>query len=77
MIFKTLRIRLNIPIMNLQMASIEVSLSATLKKPKKSLTPVVPNSPQTVMLTQKSMVPVKSNGYMTDIHDKENIARNK
>lgn len=55
------------------MASIEVSLSATLKKPKKSLTLVIPNSPQ----TQKTITPVKSNGYMTDNHDKENIARNK
>ncbi|VVC24273.1 Hypothetical protein CINCED_3A015174 [Cinara cedri] len=57
-----------------KMASIEVSLSATLKKPKKSLTPVIPNSPQPVM--QKNVVSVKSIGYMTDNHDKENIARN-
>jgi hypothetical protein len=59
------------------MASIEVSLSTTLKKPKKSLTPVIPSSPQTTMLTQKTIAPVKSNGYVTDNLDKENITRNK
>jgi len=60
------------------MASIEVSLSTTLKKPKKSLTPVIPNSPQPTMPIQKPVTPVKTNGYMTDnVHDKENFARNK
>lgn len=61
------------------MASIEVSLSTTLKKPKKSLTPVIPNSPQPPILTQKTITPVKSNDYMniTDNHDKENVVRNK
>lgn len=59
------------------MASIEVSLSATLKKTKKSSTPVMPSSPQPVTLTQKNVTPIKSNGYITDNHDKENIARNK
>ncbi|XP_025206718.1 uncharacterized protein LOC112602709 isoform X2 [Melanaphis sacchari] len=59
-----------------KMASIEVSLSTTLKKTKKSSTPVIPNSPQPTMITQKTVTPVKGNGYMTDNHDKENIARN-
>lgn len=59
------------------MASIEVSLSTTLKKQKKSSTPVIPSSPQPATITQKTITPVKSNGYMTDNHDKENIARNK
>ncbi|XP_060842856.1 uncharacterized protein LOC132923067 isoform X2 [Rhopalosiphum padi] len=59
-----------------KMASIEVSLSTTLKKTKKSSTPVIPSSPQPAMITQKTITPVKGNGYMTDNHDKENIARN-
>lgn len=59
-----------------KMASIEVSLSTTLKKTKKSSTPIIPSSPQPAIIAQKTITPVKSNGYMTDNHDKENIARN-
>lgn len=70
-------VRLTVLEINFQMASIEVSLSSTLKKTKKSSTPVIPTSPQPAMITQKIITPVKSNGYMTDNHDKENITRNK
>ncbi|XP_003241879.1 uncharacterized protein LOC100575278 [Acyrthosiphon pisum] len=59
-----------------KMASIEVSLSTTLKKTKKSSTPIIPSSPQPPTIAQKTITPVKINGYMTDNHDKENIARN-
>ncbi|KAE9530596.1 hypothetical protein AGLY_011058 [Aphis glycines] len=60
-----------------KMASIEVSLSTTLKKAKKSSTPVIPSSPQPAMITQNKIItPIKGNGYMTDNHDKENITRN-
>jgi len=60
------------------MASIEVSLSTTLKKAKKSSTPVIPSSPQPTMITQNKIItPIKGNGYMTDNPDKENIVRNK
>lgn len=78
MVLKRSRMRLTVLKINFQMASIEVSLSTTtLKKSKKSSTPIIPSSPQPVMLTQKTITPVKSNGYTTDNHDKENIVRNK
>lgn len=75
MIFEntTVGTRLTVLKINFQMASIEVSLSATLKKPKKSSTPVLPGSPQPAILTQKALTPIKCNGYTTDNHDKENI----
>lgn len=59
------------------MASIEVSLSTTLKKAKKSSTPGIPGSPLPPAVAQKPGTPVKCNGYVTDNHaDKENISRN-